>query len=437
MLDQFKEHIVKQLPQLLQHKTIVTVSGGVDSMVLLHLFHQLKLDFAVAHCNFKLRGKESDLDEELVKNYCEKYKIPIFVNRFETEEYAAREHISIQIAARELRYSWFKELCLEHQYNFIVTAHHLDDQVETFMINFTRGTGINGLLGIPEQNENIIRPLLPFSRDEIQKYAVLNNVPWREDASNATTKYLRNKIRHLIIPILKEENDQFLKSFQNTLNHLKQTQTLALTALDLFKKYCVELKNDLIEIDLEKVNEFPNSEVLLYTFLLDFSFISHLEIQKIVQAETGKMLKNEKFSLLKNRQSLLIMKNSEEKPLEICVNSVNDFGSLPFSMEIADVFSIKNNPNKNSIFVDAELLKWPLIFRKFKGGDVFKPYGLNGFKKVSKFFKDEKLSIFEKKEKWLLVNNDEKIIWIVGMRADDRFKITSKTNKIYKLTLNQ
>ncbi|HUH26122.1 MAG TPA: tRNA lysidine(34) synthetase TilS, partial [Flavobacterium sp.] len=427
----------QNLPELLQRKTIVTVSGGVDSMVLLHLFQNLELDFAVAHCNFHLRAKESDLDEELVKKYCHEHQIPVFVKHFDTEVYSTLHHVSIQIAARELRYAWFKKLCTEYQYDFIVTAHHLDDQVETFLINFTRGTGINGFLGIPETNQNIVRPLLPFSRDEIQEYAILNQVPWREDASNATTKYLRNKMRHLVIPVLKEENEQFLKSFQNTLNHLTQTQTMALTALDFFKKQCVQQNENLTEIDLEKALDFPNYETFLSTFLIDFGFTSSVEIQKIIQSETGKVLKNDKFSLLKNRQKLLIQENQEENLSKFYINSVNDFGSLPISIELAEVFALKEESNKDIIFVDAQLLKWPLTVRKIEEGDLFQPFGLNGFKKVSKFFKDEKLSIFEKKSKWLLVNNDNKIIWVVGMRADDRFRVTSNTIKIYKLSLNQ
>ena len=436
MLERFKKHIEQNFNELLTCKTLLTVSGGVDSMVLLHLFQQAHFNFAVAHCNFQLRETESDLDEKLVHDYCLKNNIVYFVNNFDTINYASLNKVSIQIAARDLRYKWFDELSASHGFNFIATAHHLDDQAETFLINFTRGTGIDGLVGIPEKNGKVIRPLLPFSRDEIVHYAKENEIIWREDASNATTKYLRNKIRHKIVPIIKEENPQFLNSFQSTLNHLQEAQFLAAQAMNIFIKECVSETENKVEVNLEKALTFNQPFVYLTHFLKQFGFDNVNEIQKICNAGTGKVLNNAKFTLLNNRNSLQIIDNLIINNEYIYVNSILDVEKYMFIMKITEVSEFNFVSDKNIIFVNSNLLKWPLVLRKYKTGDVFQPFGLKGFKKVSKFYKDLKLSQFQKQEQWILENGDGNIIWIVGLRADDRFKVTHNTSKIYKLTTN-
>lgn len=437
MEQQFKQHLQSNFPALFTSKTLLTVSGGVDSMVLLHLFKCLHLEFLVAHCNFQLRGVESDLDEKLVYDYCLKNNLNFYIKSFNTQNYVNLHKVSIQIAARELRYEWFDRLCIENEMDFIATAHHLDDQVETFLINFTRGTGLDGLVGIPEKNGKIVRPLLPFSREEILKYAYENNVIWREDASNASVKYLRNKMRHLVIPTLKEQNDSFLKSFKETLEHLKQRQLLANDALNHFKNICVTSTNDTYVIHLDKVKKFDAFETYLSAYLKAFSFDRPQEIKKIVAAPTGKLLKNHKYTLLKNRETLVLFEDSNNNSAVYVVNSINELDKLPLIINNLEVNEVGVISDKNTIFVDADLLNFPMVLRKRKEGDVFQPFGLNGFKKVSKFFKDEKLSLVEKEEIWILVNGDEQIVWIIGLRADDRFKVTQNTSKIYKLTTNQ
>lgn len=436
MLERFKKHIEQNFNELLTCKTLLTVSGGVDSMVLLHLFQQTHLNFVVAHCNFQLRETESDLDEKLVRDYCLQNNIVYFVNNFNTVNYASLNKVSIQIAARDLRYKWFDELSATHGFNFIATAHHLDDQAETFLINFTRGTGIDGLVGIPEKNGKVIRPLLPFSRDKIICYAKENEIIWREDASNATTKYLRNKIRHKIVPILKEENPQFLNSFQSTLNHLQEAQFLAAQAMNIFIKECVSETENRVEVNLEKALTFNQPFVYLTHFLKQFGFDNVNEIKKICNAGTGKVLNNAKFTLLNNRNSLQIIDNLIVNNEYIYINDILDVEKYWFIMKITEVSEFNFVSDKNIIFVNSNLLKWPLVLRKYKTGDVFQPFGLKGFKKVSKFYKDLKLSQFQKQEQWILENGDGNIIWIVGLRADDRFKVTNNKSKIYKLTTN-
>lgn len=437
MLDQFKQHIAQKFTEIFNGKTLLAVSGGVDSMVLLHLYFALKLDFAVAHCNFQLRGTESDLDEKLVADFCIKNNIPFFVERFDTMQIVEARKLSIQIAARELRYNWFKQICIDQNYQFIATAHHLDDQAETFLINFTRGTGIDGLVGIPEKNENIIRPLLSFSREDILKYAIENEIAWREDQSNASTKYLRNKMRHLVLPVLKEENAEFLKSFQNTLNHLKQAQLLANDAVAFFEKDCVKMIDDQLEIDLEKTENFNNKKHYLLQILKRYGFSSIDEIEKICISDAGKVLKNDQYTILKDRKKLIVFEEKSVLKHVFYIKSKDDVLNLPFLMNISEVETEEFNTDKRTIFVNSYLLKWPLVLRRKKTGDYFQPFGMNGIKKVSKFFKDEKLSKIQKDNTWILENGDGKIIWIVGLRADDRFKITSNNQKNYKITLNQ
>lgn len=437
MLNQFKQHITQKFPESVSGKTLLAVSGGVDSMVLLHLYHALKLDFAVAHCNFQLRGTESNLDEKMVVDFCKKHNIPYFIERFDTMQFVESRKVSIQIAARELRYNWFKQICADNDYQFIATAHHLDDQAETFLINFTRGTGIDGLVGIPEKNENIIRPLLNFSRDVILNYATENGVEWREDESNATTKYLRNKMRHLLLPVLKEENTEFLKSFQNTLNHLKQTQLLANDAVVFFEKECVQINEDQLEINLDKAQDFSNKKYYLLQVLKRYGFTSTDEIEKICLSDSGKVLKNDDYTVLKDRNKLIVFGEKSVSDDLFYINTKTDVLSLPFFMNISEVEKEEFNSDKCTIFVNSNLLKWPLILRRKQTGDYFQPFGMNGVKKVAKFFKDEKLSKIQKDNIWILENGDGKIIWIVGLRADDRFKITSNNQQNYKITLNQ
>lgn len=437
MLDQFKQHITQKIPESVSGKTLLAVSGGVDSMVLLHLYHALKLDFAVAHCNFQLRDNESDLDEKLVADFCRKHNIPYFIERFDTMQFVESRKVSIQIAARELRYNWFKQICADNDYQFIATAHHLDDQAETFLINFNRGTGIDGLVGIPEKNENIIRPLLNFSRDKILNYATENGVEWREDQSNATTKYLRNKMRHLVLPVLKEENTEFLKSFQNTLHHLKQTQLLANDAVTFFENECVKMVDNQLEIYLDKAQDFSNKKYYLLQVLKRYGFSSADEIEKICLSKAGKVLKNDDYTVLKDRNKLIVFKEKLISDDLFCINTKTDVLNLPFFMNISEVEKEEFNSDKCTIFVNSNLLKWPLVLRRRQTGDYFQPFGMSGVKKVSKFFKDEKLSKIQKDNTWILENGDGKVIWIVGLRADDRFKITSNNQQNYKITLNQ
>jgi len=435
MLSNFKNHIGVRFPFLENKKLFLAVSGGLDSMVLLHLFQQLEYEIAVLHCNFQLRGLESFGDQDFIRNYCEENNISLFTTQFDTEAFAKDYKLSTQIAARELRYNWFYELLETHKFDYVLTAHHADDNLETFIINLSRGTGLEGLIGIPEQNDKIIRPLLPFSRDEILKYAQENSIEWREDSSNASNKYLRNKIRHDLVPVLKVINPNFLKAFQKTQSYLQESNEMVEDASIMIYQQVAKEAGDEIHFDLNQLKKLPNYRSYLYQWLKEFGFLAWNDIYDLVDGQSGKQVFSVEFRLLKNRETLVlspVSETSEEEEFEI--NENDREVNFPLKLRLCNVSHITIDSNK-SIFVDAEKIQFPLILRKWKEGDSFLPFGMNGkSKKISKLFKDEKLSLIEKENTWLLCSNDQ-IVWVVGIRQDERFKIENSSNKILKIEL--
>ena len=299
MLAKFQNHINQNLPFLKGKKLLLATSGGIDSMVLLHLCDELKLDVRVAHCNFHLRGDESNEDEEFVKTQCEKLGVLLFVNHFDTKKFAAERKLSIQVVARNLRYEWFNTLLINNDYDYILTAHHLDDSLETFLINFTRATGLDGLTGIPQQNGTIIRPLLPFSRNEIEAFAKENELQWREDSSNISDNYLRNKLRRDVIPILKEINPSLLSSFESTISNLQQAQTMVDDASRIVYRKVVDDVDFQKRINLQELMQLPNYSAYLYQWLEPFGFTDWTSIHDLVSAQSGKQIHSQKHTLCK------------------------------------------------------------------------------------------------------------------------------------------
>jgi tRNA(Ile)-lysidine synthase len=434
MLTKFQHHIEQHFSQLKGKKLLLAVSGGLDSMVLMHLLQELGYNIGIAHCNFQLRGKESDEDENFVKFQAEKFQIPIFSTRFETEKFANTNKLSIQLAARKLRYDWFYQLLEEEKYDYLLTAHHLDDQLETFLINLSRGTGIEGLTGIPATNDKIMRPLLPFSREEILAFAEENSITWREDSSNASTKYLRNKIRHEVIPILKSLNPNFLTNFENTLEHLNQANALVNDASRNTYDLVVKQLDDQHLFDIPRLLELPNYKAYLYQWLKDFGFTAWNDIYDLVNANSGKQIFSETHVLLKDREKLILSeRKSTDKSAVFFIESIDSKVNIPLKLVFSG-FSGGRVVNSNCIFVDENKLKFPLTIRKWQEGDYFYPSGINGKKKLSKFFKDEKYSLLDKQNQWLLCSNDE-IIWVIGKRADQRFIVNENTKNYIKITL--
>ena len=402
-------------------------------MVLLDLISKTNIEFAVAHCNFQLRGDESEGDENFVKSYCNENSIQGFFQKFDTKQFAEDEKLSIQVAARKLRYEWFYELLVTENFDFVATAHHLDDQLETFLIHFSRGTGLDGLTGIPSQNDKIIRPLLTFSRAEIETFANENNLKWREDSSNASDKYVRNKIRHQVVPILKELNPSFLDSFENTIQNLNQAQTLVDDASRIVYRKVVKDVDNQKKIDLNELLQLPNYQAYLYQWLMPFGFSAWQDIYNLVEAQSGKQIFSEHFRLLKDRETLIIEPKSVKISDDFFIQENQSQLNFPLKLSFCNVDDITINDSK-TIFVDAKTLKFPLQLRKWQEGDYFYPFGMNGKKKISKFFKDEKFSVIDKEKIWLLCS-ENRIVWIVGKRMDDQFKVTENTQTIIKIQL--
>jgi tRNA(Ile)-lysidine synthase len=435
MLTKFQNNIEQNFPQLKDKKLLLAVSGGIDSMVLLDLFYKLRFDICVVHCNFQLRGKESDADEMLVRETCQDSYIPYFIESFDTLEFAKENKLSIQLAARKLRYDWFQEI-ISLGFDYVLTAHHLDDNVETFLINFTRGTGLEGLTGIPAQNGNIIRPLLPFSREEIENYALENKIQWREDSSNASDKYFRNKLRHNIVPTLKELNTGFLDSFQNTLHHLHQAESLVNDASKLVYEKVVEVKENQLEIHLKSLLEFQNYKAYLYQWLKEYGFSAWNDIYDLVEAQSGKQVFSESHVLLKDREKLILSERKEVNKSEVfIIESIESKVNIPLKLRFCKAVNIFETVS-NCIFVDESKIKFPLTIRKWQEGDYFYPSGMNGKKKLSKYFKDEKYSLLDKENQWLLCSEDQ-IVWVIGKRADNRFINRETTQNSIKIVLEE
>lgn len=431
MIRKFKEHIAQNFPYLSGKKLLIACSGGVDSIVLAHLIKSLNFEMALAHCNFSLRGKESDGDEMFVIGLAKNMEIPIFAETFNTKTFAKKNRISTQMAARMLRYDWFEGILKNFKYDYLLTAHHLDDDLETFFINLSRGTGINGLTGIPTKNGNIIRPLLSFSRDEIEAYAEKNKLKWREDSSNQKPDYLRNKLRLEVLPLFKETNDSVLKNFKKTQRNLQSSKNLIEDYMALIYNLAVSEDVDFYRIDIQKLKELPNTDALLYELLHGFGFTEWDDVSSLLNAQTGKQLFSKTHKLLKNRNELLLsLIDSDAQNDEFFISEEGiDF---PIKLKIESVESI-GETKKNLVYVASEKMKFPLKIRKWREGDTFQPFGLKGNKKLSKFFKDEKISLIEKDKIWLLLS-DEKIVWVIGHRMDDYFRVNENTKKILKIT---
>jgi len=434
LLTNFKNHISNTFPALKGKRILIACSGGLDSVVLSRLFKELNYDISLAHCNFSLRGKESDEDENFVILLADKLSIPIFNKKFNTKAYKIKHKLSIQVAARQLRYQWFAEVCAEHSFDYLATAHHLDDDLETFLINLSRGTGLKGLIGIPLINDKIIRPFLNFPRADILQYAKENNCPWREDSSNQTSDYLRNKLRIEVIPRLKEVDHNLLNGFHQTQKYLNDSMALVNDYMTLIKNLVVSETEDGFEIDVLKLQDLPNTNALLYELLAPFGFTAWDDISDLLTAQSGKQIFSESHRILKNRKSLLLVENNFVHNKATYTIKESDTGiDIPINLKIERVDKILGY-TPSIVYLDVQKLSFPLQLRKWREGDSFYPFGMKGKKKLSKFFKDEKLSLIAKEKTWVLSSGNQ-IVWIVGMRSDHRFKVENQTKKILKITV--
>ena len=430
----FKQHIKKEFPFLCTGNLLLAVSGGIDSVALAYLCKSAKLVFSIAHCNFNLRGEESDGDETFVIDLADSLEVEVYTQSFDTTSYAEEAGISIQMAARDLRYDWFRELSSTLSFDYILTAHHANDNLETFFINLVRGSGLEGFTGIKAENSNLLRPLLKFSRKEIEDYAQEKGISWREDTSNASSKYLRNKIRHQIVPVLEEINPKFLESFAQTQEHLKDSSSLVEDYVGILYTEIVSRTTYGYQLRVDLLEKIPNTKAVLYHLLNTFGFTEWNDVYDLLKAQPGKVVYSSTHRLIKDRQNLILT----EKP----TTSNNKTFEIPEGEEIvmlpAGTFTFTtvkefSDAPPNCIYVAKEKLQFPLTLRKWQKGDFFYPFGMKGKKKLSDYFKDKKLSLPEKEESWLLCSGG-KIVWVVNQRADDRFAIKDPSGEILKIT---
>jgi len=420
---------------------LVGVSGGIDSVVLIDLLNRAGMAFAVAHCNFQLRGEESGQDERFVRELSESYGKLCFCKTFDTKEYANENGISIEMAARDLRYDWFEEVRKAHHFDWIVVAHHRDDQIETFFLNLARGTGISGLTGMKVVNGKVVRPLLFGSRKEIENYAVAKKLQFREDSSNALTDFQRNKIRQMVVPLMEELNPSFRESMDETIGHLRETSAIYFQAIERVKEVAVRRKpNGETEILLAELRLLNPLSTYLFELLRPFHFNGEVveEIVKALDGQTGKQFFSPSHRAVLDREVIIISKLSEETSgryyIDVTFSGIDIPVKLSISMQKRTAsFKLYTSPRIASL--DMDLLQFPLILRKWQKGDYFQPLGMQGMKKLSDFFVDEKFSLPQKEECWILANGEE-IVWIVGIRVDNRYKITPETKNILVLKLD-
>lgn len=415
---------------------LLAVSGGADSMVLLHLFNALQISngtFHVAHINYKLRGKDSDLDQKTVEDFCCQNNIKFHL--YEVSDKDKKPENSIQLWARELRYRFFKQIQEQENLCFLVTAHHLNDQLETFIINLSKASGINGLTGIPANDNHIVRPLLNFSKDEIYDFAQENKIKFREDLSNKKSDYLRNKIRNEIVPKLLETNDHFLENFQKSLFYLNQTKNFVHQQIEKTEDQILISNLENIIVDKKKLHQ--ESDLVKFEILKKYGFKKSEEIQKIFTAETGSSFYSLNYQLIINRNELIfkeLNRKTEITEEELIVIQSFDFNENTIEINLSERIDPVQETGKTFQWeFDAEKLTFPLQIRKKKEGDYFYPIGMIGKKKISKFFKDEKLSILAKEKIWLLTDGNNAVLGVIPLRQDKRYILTEKTQKVLRI----
>ncbi len=460
LLEKYKTYIKEESLFQPKDKLLLAVSGGVDSVVLCELTRQAGYDFVIAHCNFKLRGDDSDRDEAFVKVLGKKYGVEVFVKSFDTEAIAKKEKKSIEETARDLRYEWFYEQLAVGSGQFakepiealtpvncplptahrILTAHHADDNIETVMMNFFRGTGIKGLRGILPKQGKLIRPLLFARRDELEEFARANGLAYVVDHTNAENEYTRNYFRNEIIPMVSAKFPEAKENLLRNIQRLGEANALYDQAVEWLKKKLLEQKGSEIHIPVLKLQKTEPLATIVYEIIKAHGFTAHQtdEVIGLLQSESGKYVQSASHRIIRNRKWLIISPNRTEEAQHILIEE--GVSSLQFAVGSLQVkqTAIANYqlPTANSTAaLDASQLTFPLLLRPWKKGDYFYPLGMKKKKKLSRFFIDKKLSLTEKEKLWV-IESGKKIIWVVGMRIDERFKITDKTEMVLELTVD-
>ncbi len=462
LLNQFITNIAKQNLFQKNDYLLLAVSGGADSVALCELCFQAGFTFEIAHCNFQLRGEESDRDEEFVRTLGEKYGTRVFVKKFDTKGYAEEKRISIQVAARELRYSWFEQLLSNlqpstlniqlasfnrHFSSWLLTAHHANDNIETLLMNFFKGTGIKGLQGILPKQGKIIRPLLFAKREEIEVFNKENNLDFVEDSSNLSDKYTRNFFRHQLIPSIEKVFPQAEDNLIRNTERFADVEVLYQQSISLHKRKLLEQKGNEIHIPVLKLLKSKPLKTIIYEIIKEYGFTAHQtdEVISLLKSESGKYISSGTHKIIKNRVWLIISPVNTLEANHILINE-NDkevtFEAGKIKLKIPNQEVRINEPGREGVKInematlDAAKITFPILLRKWKQGDYFYPLGMQKKKKLSRFFIDQKISITDKEKIWVLESN-KRIIWIIGKRIDDRFKITDKTKKMLTIAFKQ
>lgn len=440
MLEEFLKFINEKHLVSPGQNVLLAVSGGLDSMVLLDLFEKSEFNFGIVHCNFKLRGEESDADEDFVKSRVLVHGVPSFFETFETEEYAQICGISIEMAARELRYNYFEQIRHENNFDCIATAHHQDDLIETFFLNLSRKTGIKGLTGIKEKNGHIIRPLLFTNRVEIEKYASENYIRFREDSSNSEVRFQRNYLRHKILPLFNHLNPSFKSNLLASIENLKDAGAVYTYFMQTENQKVVHTDAEHTIVDISKLQKTVFPKTLLFEILSAYSFnpVVINDVFNGLETESGKQYFSKTHRLVKDRKLLFISKRKEKEDrlYYIEADDIELFQPMDITIDKIDKTKFVLDRSHDVACIDLEKVEFPLLIRTWKQGDYFQPLGMKGFKKVSDFFIDQKIPIHEKENTWLLCSG-KKVVWIMGCRLDERFKITPQTRQVLKIQIKK
>ena len=444
MLDAFQKQLSALESKPANKKFLLAVSGGLDSVVLAELFALSAFDYSIAHCNFQLRGKESDGDENFVEKLAAKSNVSFFSVRFETEKFCSDNKISVQMGARQLRYEWLKEIKVKHKLDYIVTAHHADDSIETFFINLLRGTGISGLKGIRPKNDDVIRPMLGFYRTEIEKFARKNKLKWREDSSNISDKYERNRIRHHVVPALEKADENAKRNIRQSMSMLASAEETYREAIWKKTNEFVKRSKDKVVVDLGLFTGNNQAALYLYELVKEFGFgfeQANLIVDCIAKGEhSGKAFYSASHRLMIDRKSLSIIPIKQEEGKSFTVSPgfkmINLGDTYCWFEKLRKTKSFKPDPSHEIAALDFDKLVFPLQVRKWKQGDRFHPLGMQKPKKISNFLIDNKVSVLDKEQVYVLVSGG-KIVWVMGHRIDDRFKVTSATKNSYLCKLQK
>lgn len=433
MKEQIQQYIIQH--QLLsgEKPVVVGISGGADSVALLHILVSLGYKCIAAHCNFNLRGDESFRDEQFTIDFTKRLQVPLCKISFETNKYAQENRLSVEMAARELRYRWFEELLNTYDADAVAVAHHRDDSVETLLINLTRGSGLTGLTGIKPKNGNVVRPLLCVSREDIYTYIEKNGLEYVTDSSNSSDIYTRNFIRLKVIPLLEEINPSVKASLARTANHLYDASLIYNHSIEEARKVITQNNR----LSISALLSFPAPATILYEMLKPYGFSRTVceSIFTVLDKDSGKIFYSSTHRLLKDRSDLLIDVLSGEDNRAYLINLEDDNVDLPVELK-PEIVVIKEDyqieKDKKFAYFDFDKLSFPLVLRHWQEGDWFVPFGMKGKKKISDYFSDKKFSLFDKEKTWLLCSGQD-VIWIVGERTDNRYRIEKTTKRVLKL----